>query len=167
MEERKGREKSGGQLSVIILILLICSTEEVYILAAIFSKSHGARYINFCISGWLCPQLPSNKTGRKQTFPVIFAAVVAIKKCFCVLEMNFDSRNKVVYRDAGSETSRSREFVLRLIFSGVCFCRLGRPCVIQKWWNMLLIFLPLSWNQGKPQVNVTHFPAEGLIKEWI
>ena len=31
----------------------------------------------------------------------------------------------------------------------------------------LLIFLPLSWNQGKPQVNVTHFPAEGLIKEWI
>ena len=80
----------------------------------------------------LCPQLPSNKTGRKQTFPVIFAAVVAIKKCFCVLEMNFDSRNKVVYRDAGSETSRSREFVLRLIFSGVCFCRLGRPCVIQK-----------------------------------
>lgn len=80
----------------------------------------------------LCPQLPSNKTGRKQTFPVIFAAVVAIKKCFCVLEMNFDSRNKVVYRDAGSETSRSRKFVLRLIFSGVCFCRLGRPCVIQK-----------------------------------
>ena len=72
----------------------------------------------------LCPQLSINKTGRKQTFPVIFAAVVAIKKCFCVLEMNFDSRNKVVYRDAGSETSRSREFVLRLIFSGVCFCRL-------------------------------------------
>jgi len=64
----------------------------------------------------LCPQLPSNKTGRKQTCPVIFAAIVAIKKCFWVLEMNFESRNKVVYRDDGSETSRSREFVLRLIF---------------------------------------------------
>ena len=80
----------------------------------------------------LCPQLPSNKTGRKQTFPVIFAAVVAIEKCFWVLEMNFDSRSKVVYRDDGSETSRSREFVLRLIFRGVCFCQLGRHVLIFK-----------------------------------
>lgn len=111
-EERKGREKSGGQLLVIININF----------ANLLHRRGPYFGSNFLISVYrvgLCPQqLPSNKTGRKQTFPVIFAAVFAIKKCSCVLEMNFDSRNKVVYRDAGSETSRSREFVLRLIFSG-------------------------------------------------
>ena len=72
MEERKGREKSGGQLSVIILILLICSTEEVYILAAIFSKSHGARYINFCISGWFVSAVVYQQNREKTNFSSYF-----------------------------------------------------------------------------------------------
>lgn len=128
-EERKGREKGCDHtlLVIIILILLICSKEQVYILAVIFLKIHRASYdkiISISVY-WvgLCLQLLSNKTGRKQTCPVISAAVVAIKKCFWVLKMNFDSRNKVVYRDDGSETSRDQEnyiFVLRLIFRGVC-----------------------------------------------